>query len=159
MSNVRCFFEVTKAALCLVILIGWGFSLLNISATFINEEVYLGTVVLIAPLALKGARCLWRMNEYILRCKKKYGENCRPSLFQTYMTAGQMLIYMKSLMDLGNPVEVKSIRWEADFLMGDFRKRIYLMFFPAIEAAYYVCFVPWYFKHPIIYIEEPLSQG
>lgn len=66
-----------------------------------------------------------------------------------------MLIYMKSLMDLGNPVEVKSIRWEADFLMGDFRKRIYLMFFPAIEAAYYVCFVPWYFKHPIIYIEEP----
>ena len=50
------------------------------------------------------------------------------------MTAGQMLIYMKSLMDLGTPVEVKSIRWEADFLMRDFRKRIYLMFFPAIEG-------------------------
>ena len=167
MNNFRFFFETTKSALCVVILSAWAFSILNISATFINEEVYLGTVILIAPLALKGkirsrrrrgfswleksmknifsilqkkiiknlgARCLWRMNEYIIKCKKKYGESCRPSLFQTYMTAGQMLIYLKSLMDLGTPVEVKSIRWEADFLMRDFRKRIYLMFFPAIEG-------------------------
>ena len=26
---------------------------------------------------------------------------------------------------------------------------------PAVEAAYYVCFVPWYFKPAVIYVEEP----
>ena len=54
MSNFRFFYETTKSALCIVVLGAWAFSILNISATFINEEVYLGTVILIAPLALKG---------------------------------------------------------------------------------------------------------
>ena len=30
-----------------------------------------------------------------------------------------------------------------------------LMFWPALEAAYYVCVVPWYFKSELIFVEEP----
>ena len=63
MSATHSVCQSAKAVVCLVFLIGWGFSLLNISATFINEEVYLGTVVLIGPLALKGT---WANFERIL---------------------------------------------------------------------------------------------
>ena len=48
-----------------------------------------------------------------------------------------MLIYLKDLMQLGELTEVKTIRWEADFMMKDFRKRIQLMFFPAIEGMFF----------------------
>ena len=78
------------------------------------------------------------MNEYLIRCRRKFGESKRPSLFVTYMTAGQMLIYLKDLMQLGELTEVKTIRWEADFMMKDFRKRISLMFFPAIEGMVFI---------------------
>ena len=56
-------------------------------------------------------------------------------MFQTYMTAGQMLIYQKDMLALGELTEVKNIRHECDFMMRDFRKRIASMFFPAFEAG------------------------
>ena len=50
-------------------------------------------------------------------------QNCRPTLFQTYMTAGQMLIYQKDMLQMGELTEVKNIRHETEFMMKDFRNR------------------------------------
>ena len=75
------------------------------------------------------------MNEFRIKIERKYGESFKPTMFQTYMTAGQMLIYQKDMLALGELTEVKNIRHECDFMMRDFRKRIASMFFPAFEAG------------------------
>ena len=39
------------------------------------------------------------------------------------MTAGQMLIYQKDMLQMGELTEVKNIRHETEFMMKDFRNR------------------------------------
>lgn len=133
----------------------WALAFLNLTVAFINERRFIGAFVLTGPLIYKGIRCVWRMNEFRIKIERKYGESFKPTMFQTYMTAGQMLIYQKDMLALGELTEVKNIRHETDFMMRDFRKRIASMFLPAFEAAYYICFIPWYFRPAEMYVEQP----